>query len=163
MLVVTESDTSNYANSAQHYRTGYPPGVVCCRRRRFVWRRRRFVGWKVRRSERVIMAQTNQTVLRGERCNRIRLDGRKAARPEIHLSRAAIPRQHPRARGNARAAARSQYRGALSERHVAAHAGNRTIPSAPTEGSIYSLTRRAGLTDRLPGKNHDGDNANGFG
>ena len=83
-MVKTESGTSYYANSDRQKRAGYPRvESYRPRSRRFIWRLARFVGWKVRRGERVIMAQTYQTVLRGERCNRIRLDGRKAARPEF--------------------------------------------------------------------------------
>ena len=87
----------------------------------------------------------------------------KQPAPRFTSADAAVSSQDPRARGNARAAARPQNPNALSERHVAAHAGNGTIPSAATERSIYSLTRRIGLTDRLPGKNHNGDNSNGSG
>ena len=108
-MVITESDTSYYANSDRH-KPGSGPIVVIAA----VSLRLRSIRSLRLRSIRITLAQTCQPILRGDGCNRVRRDRREATRPEIHLSRAAISRQDPRARGNARAAARSQNPGALS-------------------------------------------------
>jgi len=135
VLVVTESDTSYHANCDQQKPASVPIVAVVAVSLRLCSIRSllRSIRSLRLRSIRITLAQTCQPILRGEGRNRVRRDGRKAARPEIHLSRAAICRQYPRPRGNAGAGARSQNPCASSERHVAAHAGNRTIPSAPTE------------------------------